>query len=255
MPKTKDDFQPDTSGGFLDDADGDIIDAEFTEASGDYLKKMAMAEGSAKATPIGINLTIESPDLERPIEQWYSIGADDVWEIKNGGKEVVNIKHPDRHSFRGGKKPCRGMSLVEAMATAIGGGNVDKGQEFFIKRDKFMTEADFFVGLSFHWDRVALANVGEGTSDVPLPTSFLGEATKGKSKVKDAESADVTEDIEKLVSDAAVGLTERELKSKLIREFKDKIPETVMRDLVSGDGLKKLEDAGKLTLDQDKKYL
>ena len=256
MPKTKEDFQPDTSGGFLDGSDGDIVAAEFVEASEDYAKKMATG-GASEAPAIGLNLTIESPDLQQPLEQWFSIGSGDVWEIKDGGKEIVNTKHPDRHSFRGGKRPCRGSSLVEAMAKAIGDGNVDKGQEFFIKRDRYMTEKGFYVGLSFDWGRFTLPTAKEGTtSDVPLPVAFLGEASGGKPAK--AEATVDTEAIEKLVIDIVQGKTEREVKSELIRKHKNDIPEAYMKELVSGNGLKKLEEEGKITKDAegaDGKYL
>ena len=86
MVKTRDDFQPDV-GAFLDNVDGDIVEVEFDVASGDYADKVMMGGGDVQP-PVVIKLTIESPELEKPAIQSYSVGSQDIWEIKDNGKAI-----------------------------------------------------------------------------------------------------------------------------------------------------------------------
>ena len=250
MVKTRDDFMPDV-GAFLDNVDGDIVDTEFKIASGDYADKVMMG-GSDAQPPVTIALTIESPELERPAIQSYSVGSQDLWEILDGGKAIRNVKNPDRHLFR---KGSRAWALAESMMTAVGDGKLDKGQEFFIKRDAYMTEAKFYTGLSFHWATKSLGTVGGGKTNTPLPEKFLGEAKPAKAaKVAVVEVEDET--LDAIIVENAPDKTDRELKSFAVRNPDIKKNDAYMKAIVSGKKLRQLEEAGLLTKDPDtQKYI
>jgi len=245
MPKTREDFQPDV-GAFLDNVSGDIVDAEFDIATGDYADKVMMGDASAKP-PVVVKLTIESPEMERPVTQSYSVGSQEIWKILDNGKAIQNMKNPDRHLFR---KGSRAWALVEAMMTTVGDGNLEKGQDFFIKRDTYMTQSDFYTGLSFHWATKSLETVAGGKTNTPLPEKFLGEA---KPVVKTKEKAAVVEDeeLDALIVANATDKTDRELKSFAVRNPEIKKNNIYMKAIVSGKKLKQLEDAGLLTKDPD----
>ena len=257
-PKTREDFMPDV-GAFLDNVNGDIVDAEFMVAGGDYADKVMMGGSDAKP-PVVIALTIESPELEKPAIQSYSVGSQDLWEIAEDGKSIKNVKNPDKHGFR---KGSRAFSLAEAIMTAVGNGSIEKGQDFFIKRDVYMTEAKFYEGLSFHWAGTQLKMI-DGTiakNSTPLPEKFLGEAKEVKPAVKGKAPGKVVETVEDEALDAIIianasDKTERDLKSFAVRNADIKANDAYMKAIVSGKKLKQLEDAGHLTLDPDtKKYL
>lgn len=251
MVKTRDDFQADV-GAFLDGVSGDVVDTEFDIASGDYADKVMMG-GADVQPPVVVKLTIASPELERPAVQSFSVGSQDIWEILDNGKRIQNTKNPDRHLFR---KGSRAWSLVEAMMTAVGEGKIEKGQEFFIKRDKYMTEADFYTGLSWDWAAKPLPTVGGGTTNTPLPVKFLGEAKAmaGKAVAPVAEVED--EALDAIIIAEAIDKTDRELKSFAVRNPNIKKNDAYMKAIVSGKKLKELEEAGKLTKDPDtQKYI
>ena len=255
MPKTREDFVPDV-GAFLDNVDGDIVEAVFDIASGDYADKVMMGGGGTQP-PVVLRLTIESPELDRPAVQSYSVGSQDVWEILDNGKAIQNIKNPDRHLFR---KGSIGWALVEAIMTSIGEGNLEKGQDYFIKRDKYMTQADFYTGLSFHWATKALTfNIGGRTftSNPPLPETYLGEA-KPTTKEKADTTVTVVEDetLDAIIIGAAPDKNGRELKSFAVRSPDIKKNDAYMKAIVSGKKLRQLEEAGLLTRDPDtQKYI
>jgi len=251
MVKTRADFMPEV-GGFLDNVDGDIVDTEFAIATGDYADKVMMGGGDAKP-PVVIRLTIESPELERPAVQSFSVGSQDLWNIASDGKSIENVKNPDRHLFR---KGSRAWTLVEAMMTAVGDGNLDKGQDFFIKKDVYMTEAKFYTGLSFHWAAKTLDTVGGGKTNTPLPEKFLGEAKPAKGKAAPVIETVEDEALDAIIVANASGKTDRELKSFAVRSPEIKKDDAYMKAVVSGKKLKQLEYAGLLTKDPDtQKYL
>ena len=246
MVKTRDDFMPDV-GSFLDNVDGDTGNAEFTIATGDYADKVMMSGGGAKP-PVVLKLTIESPELDRPAVQSYSVGSQEIWDILDGGRAIQNIKNPDRHLFR---KGSRAWTLAEAMMTAVGNGDLAKGQDFFIKRDTYMTEAKFYEGLSFHWATKSLDTVGGEKTNTPLPETFLGEA-KATGKAAPAPVATVEDEaLDALIVEASPDKTERELKSFAVRNPTIKANDAYMKAVVSGKKLKQLEEAGLLTMDPD----
>ena len=244
MPKTREDFQPDV-GGFLDDVDGDIVDAEFAIASGDYADKVMMGGAGAKP-PVVVKLYIESLELERPATQSYSVGSSELWEIQDNGKSVRNVKNPDKHLFR---KGSRAWTLVETMMTTVGDGDLEKGQDFFIKRDMYMTNAKFYTGLSFHWAVQSLETVGGGRTNTPLPEKFLGETKKGKVAAPKVEVEDSA--LDAIIIENATDKTERELKSFAVRSPEIKKNDAYMKAVVSGKKLKQLEEEGKLTKDPE----
>jgi len=249
MPKTREDFQPDV-GGFLDDVEGDIVDAEFAIATGDYADKVMMGRAGAKP-PVVVKLYIKSLELERPATQSYSVGSPELWEILDNGKSVKNVKNPDKHTFR---KGSRAWALIEAMMTSVGDGDLEKGQDFFIKRDTYMTEAKFYTGLSFHWAVQSLGTVGGGTTNTPLPEKFLGES---KSKVA-PKVAPRKEDsaLDAIIIVSATDKTERELKSFAVRNPDIKKNDAYMKAVVSGKKLRQLEEEGKLLKDPEtEKYI
>ena len=249
MPLTRDDFILDV-GGFLDNVPGDVTDATFEIASGKYADQV-MLGGSEAKPPVVLTLTIESPDLERPAEQSFSVGSPVVWDIIDGGKGIRNIGNPDKHAFR---KGSMAGALVTAMAEAIGGGDPDKGWEFFAKRGHYMTSADFYCGLAWHWEvKEIKRDIGgkQVTSRPPLPAKYLGESSK-------AESAPVADagELDKLLVENASGKTDKELKSWAIRNPGIKASDTYTKAVISGSKLKELEDKGDLVKDPDTgKYL
>lgn len=248
-PKTRDDFIPEV-GGFLDGVSGDIVEATFEIASGEYADRV-MAEGGGKAKPgVMLKLTIESPELERPTEQSFSVGAADLWEIAGDGKSITNVKNADKHIFR---KGSRAWSLVEAMMAAVGEGKLEKGQDFFIGRDTYMTQATFYEGLGFYWEVKQLPKVDptRPPSNVPLPVKFLGKTTGG---TKTAAPEVDTADLDLLVVANATGKTVTELKTWAIKDPTIKGNATYKAEIVSGKKLKELENAGQLTMGADKKY-
>ncbi len=257
MVKTRDDFMPD-AGAFLDNVDGDIIGAEFEIATGDYADKVMMGGTDAKQS-VGVLLTIESPEMEKPATQFYSIGSAELWEVVDNGKAIRNTKNPDKHSFR---KGSIAWTLAEAMFLAAGNGDIGKGQDILgVKRDKYMTEADFYIGTSWHWTaKTVTSNIQGKTviSNPRVPEKFLGEAkpsTKSKTAPKIAEAVE-DETLDKLIVANAPDKTERELKSFAVRNPDIKKNDAYMKDIVSGKKLKQLEEAGKLTKNPDtEKYL
>ena len=246
MPKSREDFLPD-AGGFLDNVDGAIVDAMFAIASGDYADKVMLGKADAKP-PVVLTLTVESPDLERPANQSYSVGSQDIWDIIDGGKAIVNKKSPDKHTFR---KGSRATALVEAMATVLGGGDMEKGQEVFVKRDHYMTEAVFYTGFNFHWASKQLETVGGKKTSVPLPETYLGAAEPAKGKVTKASAGPAVEndELDQILIDNSPGKDDRGLKSFAVRDASIKADEAYMKAVVSGKKLKELEEAGKLTKD------
>ena len=254
-PKTREDFVPDI-GGFLDGVSGDIVKAIFELASGKYADQVMMGGGNAKL-PVVLTLTIESPDLEKPAVQSFSVGSSEIWEIVNDGKSISNIKSPEKHSFR---KGSLSWHLVEAMMAAVGDGDMDKGQEFFVNRDKYMTESAFFTGLSFDWEvKEIQMEIGKDkkliTSRPPLPVKFLGEvgkATKAASKTEKAGTpAPADAVLDKLLIENAGGKSEKDLKTFAVHSAEIKKNEAYLKSVISGKKMRELENAGALIKDPD----
>ena len=235
MPKTLEDF--DLGSGLADDFDGEITAAEFG-INPEY------ASAAGKDIP-GVIITIKSPDLGQEISQFYSIGDPEKWEIADNGSEVTFTPKPEAHKFN---MNSRGGQLVTAMFESAGGGDKKKGQEFFLKRDYWMTQAGFYVGTNWHWGRFLKANPidpAKPPSSVLFPTALLGETKVAKAEV--SEDADIARIIA-----LAEGKTPRELKQAIVNEFKGK---PIVNKVLNKGLLKELEDKGKLALGPDGKFV
>lgn len=248
MPKlTREHFTTDTSG-LLDDFDG-VITGGYFGVKKEYADKVAGTE-----PPVMHLLVIETAELEKPIEQGYSVGSAKGWQVADGGSRVVSAKNPDLHVFH---YLSRAGMLFDRICTLVGEGDKVKGQDFFIGRGHMMTDGDIYMGLNFHWKRESMKTVEEGkTSDVLLPAVYLGEAKGGS--VAGVTTVEEDAALDAIVVEIATGKTERELKivamkHKVLGE-KDKHI-AYMRTLVSGPKLADLERDGKLTKGPDGKYI
>ena len=249
MPKTAQDYLPDI-GGFLDGQDGDITDALFVVASGAYADKSMVSKPGTKPS-IVLMIKVSSTGADKPVEQSYSVGSQDIWEIVNDGKSIQNTKNPDRHSFRDGSVA---YALVKAILTTLGSGDIDKGQLVAAKRDFWMTEAGFYTGLNFAWKNQKLTWVINGVtveSNPPLPDRFLGETASAKKAgpAKAAAPAADTSELDAIVIENASGMTESKLKAFAVKNETIKANGDYLRAIVNGKGLRALEASGLLTMD------
>ena len=246
---TMEDFEPDVSG-FFDDFDSPVIKARFGEPPANY---------KAKAEGIGIHLTFDQKFTpsdgsgERNVEQFYSIGRPEFWEIKDGGKEVVNTKNPDKHAFN---QNTSAWSLIEKMIIHVGDGDIKKGSEIFSKRDHYMTEAAFYLGLNYHWkQQKVLAYRGEKERkevDMLLPEKFLGEVKPGSVGAPAVESSELDDKLVEL----AHGKDAKEIKQAVIKSKDFKGQTAYIREVINGTKIKNLEDAGLIMMDDEtKKYV
>jgi len=242
------DFEPDI-GGIFDDFDSPIIRARFGDPPEKY---------KAKADAIGIHVTFDQKfnpsdgSGERNVEQFYSIGSKDNWEIKDGGKEVINTKNPDKHAFN---QNTSVWQLVEKMILHAGAGDMKKGLELFSKRDHWMTEAAFYTYLNYHWklQKVLMYRGGTDTKekqsvDMLLPDKFIGETKEAEG----SEPAEASELDSKLL-EFAHGKTEKEVKAASIKLFKGN--STYIKEIINGPKLKNFVDSGELFVGDDGKYM
>ncbi len=270
MAKSREDYAPDV-GGFLDNVDVDITKVSFAVATGEYADKILMGGGDQKP-PVVMTVTYEGPELEKPREQSYSVGNSELWEVSDDGSFITNKKDSTKHGFRRGS---RAYSLIEAMFLAVGGASEDditevftnpklkknvqaeleKGQDFFIKRDAFMTENIFAEGLSFHMVSMKLPTVeGKEPSSVPLPVKFLGDKKPSKGKVVPAGKktvATTNDALDKIIIETASGKTDKEIKVFAVRHDVVKKDAGYLKGVVDGSVLKRLEDAGSITKDPE----
>ena len=238
MPKVKQE-DLDTETGLADDFDAAITDAWFDVPRAEY------AARSGTKDPM-LMLHLEGPDLEKPIDQPFSIGAAKQWQLTRNGKEVVSGKNPDAHSFT---KGSRGGDLVDRMLTLVGGGDKAKGQKFFLGRDRYMTESEFYSGLNFHWKREEKSTVGGEKRDVLMPVVFHGEAT-GAAKAPTAAPSD--EKVAKII-ELAEGKTDRELRQAVLNAFKG--DDAFLNEVFTKDLVGKLVEQGKLTKGPGGKFI
>lgn len=252
MCPEKTDWDLDT--GLADDFVGTIIDAKFMpNPSEEYGIK-----------DVGLNLIINAPEIdeEKPVEQWYSIGAKKGWQATKGGEEAASPEFPDSHVFN---RSSRGGSLVAAMLKVIGGGNTDVGKEFMAKRG-YQTQSKSYKGLTFHWKRVEMSTVGGGKSNVLLPDEFKGgdkpaagaKAAAAKAAKATAEAPAATGDDSeaeaKLIELVKPGMDDKSVKSAAFRALGKQHKEYTNR-ILNGTVLADLVEAGKLAKDSDDKYL
>ena len=226
--------------GLADDFDGAIVDAWF-----DIRPDYAVAAGSQDPMLI---LAIESPDLGQTIEQAYSIGGAKQWQATKGGKEVVSGKNPDTHKFN---MSSRAGTLVDRMFQTVGGGDKAKGQVFFLKRDHYMTEAEFYTG-NYHWKRESMKTVGGESRDVLLPVVYLGESKAAVKPV--ATTGAIDEDITRIQA-LAEGKTERELKQAILKDETLKGKQDLLNLIFNKGLLTTLEQQAKLAKTPEGKYV
>jgi len=283
MGKTRrEDFMGD-SGGFLDGVRGVVIDAKFEIASGAYADKMAADNETAGATteakkpPVVLTLTVESDELEKPATQSWSVGGQDIWDIQEGGKVIVNKKNPDKHIFRNGSNA---YDLIEGMALAIGskgkpfangddyGAVIEEGQKLFGERDFYVTESGFYLGFDFTWAQETIEKtIGKTVRSirVNIPKIYHGVADKTAASApvkvanKQVKTGPVDEEeaiLDKLLMDNATGKTEKQLKSWAVKQDAIKANDAYMKKITSGEKTAQLAAAGKLILDDsDGTYL
>ena len=236
MAKTRGDYELET--GLFGGGEAAIVDAYFEPNPRIEYQQVAGSDP-------GLTLILQSTELENPIEQWYSCGGKKQWQVGRGGSEINSAVNPDSHRFNMNSKA--GI-LVTRMFEAIGGGDKAKGQDFFLKRDRYMTEAEFYTGLNFVWEQKSTSynidgQIKEGT--LIVPAKYLGEVAPGKKEAAVAEAP--TGDLDTIVIGMVSGLTEREVKMAAMKVKALKENDAYMKELISGSKLKNLEDAGRIT--------
>ena len=240
---TQDDMELET--GLFSDLDGKITDARFGPNPRPEYQLAAGIEP-------GLVLTIDSPDLENPIEEWYSAGSKKEWQAVSDGKEMVSGADPDLHRFHANAKAG---ALVTAMFRVVGVGDIKKGQQFFIKRGFKMTQSGFYAGLNFHWKRIPIGYEIEGrtiSSQTLLPVEYLGES---EALAVSGEVVAEALKLDKVVVEISAGLTERELKRKALGNDDLKANQPYMKELVSGNKIQELINAGALAKGPDEKFI
>jgi len=209
MPKTRDDFM--FGSGLADNFQGTIVEAAFV-VNKEY------AEISGTQDPM-LTLTLDGPELSQPFSQGWSCGAAKKWEATNGGKEVVSGVDPDAHGFN---ENSRAGQLVARMFKLVGNGDIEKGRDFFIARDKWMTQADFYDGLTFFWSRESMKTVAGDSKDGLMPTSYVAtEAKKGAAKASKASptpaaTGDFSDELMERLAVFADSKTVKELKVAVV---------------------------------------
>lgn len=230
--------------GLMDDFDGWITSVKFA-ANPEY-------EAIAGTSTPMLTLTLEGAELSQPVNQGWNTGGARNWQITRGGKEITSADKPDTHVFI---RNSRAGELVAAMMTTIGGGDLAKGNKAMFDRvnnDKYMTEAEFYEGLGFHWKRVSMATVSGEPKMVLMPESYLGDKAVAKPKVP--KGVVVPDDVLETVLKTADGKTMPELKAAIVKA----VPKTtlnygqVMKEIFSGAVTAQLVAEGKLIEDGDK---
>ena len=231
--------------GLADDFDGAIVEARFGV-------REEYAAIAGVADPM-IMLTIESPELPQPIEQGWSCGAAKKWEAGVGGKNIVSGAKPDSKKFN---VNARAGALVMRMFELVGNGNREKGQEFFLKRGYPMTDAQFYMGLDYHWKREPMSTVSGESRDVLMPNAYLGEVKAKAAKAATEKGEYAPELVDKLV-ELAEGRTARELKSEAVKTL-DKSATgyaAFIKAVVSGEVIEELKAQDKLIEGPDSKFV
>jgi len=121
---------------------------------------------------------VEAITQGRAQKKWSErLSSCQSWE--KGGEmhhEVISSVRPDSHRFHANSEA--GM-LVRRMLELIGNGDMKKGREFLSSRGKRMTEAEFYIGLSFQWKRERITKVDGQQVKLLMPVAYLGESSKG----------------------------------------------------------------------------
>ena len=205
--------------GLMDDFDGTISRQTYF---GDPKEEYAGISGSSD--PV-LHLIVDVPGLEEPIEQTYSLGAKQGWEVQRDGAEVTSALNPDIHSFN---NRSRAGQLVDHMAKALGAGDGDVGIDVLLQRDRYMTEAEFYWDYALHFKQVPLPTAQKGeTRDVLMPVALAAVAPTPAARAPAAKAAapkaavgyTLTDDETVRIVELAMGKSEAQLKSALLKEF------------------------------------
>jgi len=230
--------------GLMDDFDATITDAWFAPPRQEYSEK-----AGGESTPF-LHLKLEGPDLDQPMTEMKSTGSAKGWQIQREGLEIVSAKSPNLHQF---VQSSRAGELVNRIIALAGKGDKAKGVQVMKSRGYLMTEAEFYTGLSFHWEREQMATVGGETRDVLMPTALLDIGDASVATAVASEPAFSDEDTEALVA-LASGKTEQQLKQQVMRsELKGN--KELLNAVFNKNLLKTLEENGTLTRGPDGKYI
>ena len=151
----------DTSSGLPDNFDGTVIAAEFTVD-----ERYKNEDGSL---PTVLRLEFDHAAAVEPVI--ISLGKG--WEIGDGGKTV---SHPTNTQFNA--RSHYGMMITRCVSADADKGGL--GMLKLLQGRGESTQADIWVGLSFHWEREEV-DYGKdiGAKEKLMPTKFLGEAGAG----------------------------------------------------------------------------
>ena len=209
--------------GLANDFDGAITDAWFAPPRDEYIQR-----SGGDATPF-LHLKLEGEDLDSPIDQVWSTGAAKQWKAVRDGKEIVSEKNPNLHAF---VETSRAGELVGRIITLAGEGDKKKGVQLLRERGYLMTEAEFYIGLNFHWEREKKTTVGGEERDVLMPTALLGIDSATASAPKQSAYSD--SDLETLKK-LAVGKTEQQFKQQVMRTASLKDNKALLNDVFNGN--------------------
>ena len=234
MPKTREDYELES--GMADDFDCTF--AVSFEPNPQYAAKAGTGD-----EPM-LKVTMDSPDLTAPRVQFYSLGSGKQWKASKDASEITSELRPESHRFN---MNSSGGKLVSRMFELVGKGDIAKGQDFFIARDSYMTQAAFYNNLMFHM-KIEKTTTVSGEGNIMLPNAYLGEAKV--STVNKAPTGGNT-DLEAIVIGLASGKTDRELKTACVKDATLKASENTayLKNLISGTVLADLEKADKITKD------
>ena len=239
MPKTREEYNLES--GLASDFDGTIVDAPFVEPSADY-QRVSQTKDPA------LNLVIDSPEHDNPISESYSIGAKKKWQVINGDQEVVSETAPNSHTFNMNSK---GGILVERMYQLLGKGDREKGIEFFMKKDCWMTQSGFYKGLTFHWMREKMKAPPDDSGQVKevailLPTAYLGESAVAAKATAAASAGPKVSELDQILKDLASGKDEKGLRLACAKDAKLRANPQYLREVINGTKIKDMEAAGEI---------
>ena len=245
--------------GLPDDVEATIEDAYFGDNK-DYSRK------AGKKIEM-LALVLKGPGLdEKNKTQWYSFGDSSKWSVRGGGTTLVNNNNPDTHAFN---NKSRAGVLVERMFAAVGNGDAKKGQKFFVDRNFWMTESEFYTKLKFHWKRIeqdtmADAEGKKDTKDVLFPDVFLGNEAEpaGNAAVKATETkvespatvavGDDFDNLDKiLITLIKVGISQEELRKEAIKHPTLRKNPKYIAALVKDNRIGNLIDKGSIVVDDE----
>ncbi len=249
MSKSIDEMR--TESGLISDVVGTITSAYFGPPTGKYAELGGVDPG--------LHIVLEGEDIEKPYDQFYACGAAKKWQVAENGQALVSEVNPNSHGFN---KSSRAGTLVNEMALKIGEGNLEKGLQFLADRDYWMTQAPFYVGLTFFWKTKPLSTVAKegeekGSRDVLLPDKFIGASKPASAPVNAAPPPPVqadTSDLDICLIDLSHGKTFQEIRQLALKRDDFKANSAYMKTVINGTALARLEKDGLVSKDASGKY-